>query len=126
MVRTAGQKAYGLLMLRVAHDMLRDMGHIALFRAMVDSAGLPFDLSQIDVTDDAPDILATDPDVQVPASTTDDVMAGIYSSLQSIIIDGCTLGDMGSPSSVVPPRRHTRAPNRFSHSRYHDPRGREE
>ena len=118
MVQTRGQKAYGLLTLEHCRDMCYDQGQVELFRAMVERAGLPFDLNCIDLSDDIADACAMDPDVRVPRATADDVMAGLYTSLQSIVIEGRNLGDGSSPSTVVPPRRATKKPDKFSHSKY--------
>ena len=125
MVKTPGQMAFGQLLLVHSRDFLRDIGHIAMFRAMVEQAGLPFDLNHIDISGDIPDMRARHVDVQVPPTTHDDIMQGVYSSLRSIVIDGRPLADDAGPSAAAPARRQTRPARRFSHSNFTNPRGRE-
>ena len=130
MVMTPGQKAYGLQLLRHSRDLLQDIGHDALFRAMLRQAGLPSDIYDIDITDDYPDQLPNEPDVTVPPRTAEDVMNGIYHSLSQIVIDGRNLGDDvrssgAGTSRPVRPQRERKARKRFSHSNYPDPSGRE-
>lgn len=126
MVKTPGQKAYGRLLLETSRDHLGDLGQTALFRAMLETAGLPVDLHYIDVSNDTPATVPSNPEVQVPPATADDILAGRYNSLESILVDGLNLGDDASPSTAAPPRRKTKKPGRFSHSRFLNPRGRED
>ena len=139
MVKTRGQKAYGLQLLKYSRDILQDLGQMALFRAMLNHAGLPSDIRRININDDYPDQFPSDPDVHVPETTADDVMNGIYESLQAIMIDGRHIGDSagsaGAGSSGAGPsaprlsraeevRRQSRPTRRYSDSKFQG-RGRE-
>lgn len=126
MVKTPGQMAYGLQLLESCRGNLEDLGHGPVFRAMIEKAGLPYDLSRIDISGDRPDTFPRRPDVTVPQSTADDVLAGNYHSLATILVDGINIGDGGSSSTPIAPRRKNKKPSRFSHSRFLHPWGREE
>jgi len=55
-----------------------------------------------------------------------DVMAEIFDGIQSIRIDGHALEDGGASSSMAnPPRWPKKKPNKFSHSKFKNARGRE-
>ena len=125
-VKTRGQKAFGLMLLENSRDVLNDLGHIALWRAMLERAGVPTDLTNINISDDNPNQYPIYPDVTIPESVMHDDPLGIFESLQNIRIDGRTIGDGGaSASRPNPPRRTKKAPNRYSDSKFTHARGRE-
>ncbi|XP_078170581.1 protein MAINTENANCE OF MERISTEMS-like [Carex rostrata] len=126
MVRTPGQKAFGLLLLESSRDVLSDLGHIALFIAMLNEAGLPTDLRDINVSDDLPDQAPINPEVHVPEGAMHADPSDILESLQNIRIDGRAIGDGGASASMVnPTRRHKKKPNKYSDSKFRANRDRE-
>ena len=131
MVQTPGQKAFGRLLLESSRDFLNDLGHIALFRAMLERAGVPTDLSIINISDDIPNHEPIYPDVHVPETAMHDDMSDIFNAIASIRIEGHTLGESGARRygdagpSVAKPRRKTKHPNKYSDSKFKHVRDRE-
>ena len=123
------------MLLENSRDLLQDLGHISLFNMLLEKAGLPSDIGCININHDYPDQFPRDPDVVLPQTTTEDLMSGLYHSVENILIDGRNIGDDGqfsgagpsgaglSPTEPIP--RQRRSPNRFSHSKFPLPWGRE-
>jgi hypothetical protein len=140
LVKTPGQMAYGLMLLENCRDLLQDLGHISLFNMLLEKAGLPSDIRCININNDYPDQFPRNPDVVLPQTTAEDLISGLYHSLENIFIDGRSIGDDGQfsragPSGAGPSgaglsrtrpiQRQRRSPNRFSHSKFPLSRGRE-
>jgi hypothetical protein len=130
LVKTPGQMAYGLMQLENCRDLLQDIGHISLFNMLLKKAGLPSDIGCININNDYPDQFPREPDVVLPQTTAEDLMTGLYNSLENILIDGRNLGDDGQfsragLSGMGPNPRQRTAPNKFSHSKYPNPWGRD-
>ena len=96
MVKTPGQKAFGLMMLENSRDVLSDLGQIALFTAMLEQAELPVDITNIDISTDFSDQFSREPRVKVPQTVMYDDISDIFQSMRSIRIEGHTLGESGA------------------------------
>ena len=78
MVKTPGQKAFGLQLLENSRDVLSDLGQIALFTAMLEQAKLPVDIRNIDISTDFPDQFPREPRVEVPQTAMYDDMSDFF------------------------------------------------
>ena len=132
MVKTPGQKAFGLQLLESSRDTLTDLGQLALFTAMLQQAGLPVDIRNINISIDFPDQFPREPRVEVPQTAMSDDISDIFASMGSIRIEGHTLGESralrdggAGPSMENPARRKKKQPNKYSDSKFRRTRDRE-
>jgi hypothetical protein len=104
MVKTPGQVAYGKMMLEHARDVMDDIGQSHIFRGILDSARIPTDLDNIDLSDDFPDQYPRRPPTEEPPSEWDNFMSGTESgSISQFMIDELTGGiRMMGPSTADP------------------------